>query len=92
MPGPLDLRGLHDIADLDRAELKYPAFLPSTHARLAEVETASPVDVFATVRNRDVLLHHPYDSFSHLGAALHRAGRRRPRGAGDQADALPHLR
>jgi polyphosphate kinase len=62
--GPLDLRGLHDIADLDRAELKYPAFVPSTHAHLSEVESASPVDVFSTVRNRDVLLHHPYDSFS----------------------------
>ncbi len=62
--GPLDLRGLHDIADLDRAELKYPAFLPSTHHHLAEVESASPVDVFQTVRGKDVLLHHPYDSFS----------------------------
>jgi polyphosphate kinase len=64
VPGPLDLRGLHDIADLDRAELKYPAFIPSTHSHLAQVESASPVDVFTTVRNRDVLLHHPYDSFS----------------------------
>ncbi len=64
LPGPLDLRGLHDIADLDRAELKYPAFLPSTHAKLAEVESASPVDVFEAVRRGDVLLHHPYDSFS----------------------------
>jgi polyphosphate kinase len=64
VPGPLDLRGLHDIADLDRAELKYPAFLPSTHARLSGVESASPVDVFAAVRTSDVLLQHPYDSFS----------------------------
>jgi len=64
VPGPLDLRGLNDIADLDRAELKYPAFLPSTHAHLAEVESASPVDIFTTVRRRNVLLHHPYDSFS----------------------------
>jgi polyphosphate kinase len=64
VPGPLDLRGLHDIADLDRAELKYPAFVPSTHTHLSGVESASPVDVFSTVRARDVLLHHPYDSFS----------------------------
>lgn len=64
VPGPLDLTGLHDIADLDRAELKYPAFLPSTHALLAPVESASPVDIFAATRERDVLLHHPYDSFS----------------------------
>src|SRR5215217_1802420 len=50
VPGPLDLRGLHDIAELDRAELKYPAFLPSTHAHLAEVESSSPVDVFTAAR------------------------------------------
>jgi polyphosphate kinase len=62
--GPLDLRGLHDIADLPRQELKYPAFVPTTHHRLAEVESASPVDVFKAARRNDVLLHHPYDSFS----------------------------
>ena len=64
VPGPLDLRGLHDIADLDRADLKYPAFLPATHPLLAPVESASPVDVFKAVRRNDVLLQHPYDSFS----------------------------
>ncbi|MGN0064464.1 MAG: RNA degradosome polyphosphate kinase [Nocardioides sp.] len=64
LPGPLDLRGLHSIADLPRDDLKFPAFLPSTHADLAEVESASPVDVFDSVRRHDVLLHHPYDSFA----------------------------
>jgi polyphosphate kinase len=64
LPGPLDLTGLHSIADIDRAELKYPAFVPSTHHALAEVESASPVDVFEALRRHDVLLHHPYDSFS----------------------------
>ncbi|MGO4255642.1 RNA degradosome polyphosphate kinase [Marmoricola sp. RAF53] len=64
LPGPLDLRGLHDIADLDRQDLKYEAFLPATHRLLAPVESASPVDVFKAVSRSDVLLHHPYDSFS----------------------------
>jgi polyphosphate kinase len=64
LPGPLDLRGLHAIADLDRAELKYPAFVPTTHTKLAEVDTASPADMFAALSHRDVLVHHPYDSFS----------------------------
>ncbi|MGH3354468.1 MAG: polyphosphate kinase 1, partial [Nocardioidaceae bacterium] len=64
LPGPLDLTGLNGIADLDRAELKYPAFLPKTHPHLAEVESASPADMFAALRRRDVLVHHPYDSFS----------------------------
>ncbi|WP_370246486.1 RNA degradosome polyphosphate kinase [Nocardioides sp.] len=64
LPGPLDLRGLHGIADLNREELKYPAFVPATHSRLADVESAAPVDVFKAVRRRDILLHHPYDSFA----------------------------
>ena len=32
LPGPLDLRGLHGIADLSREDLKYPAFVPTTHS------------------------------------------------------------
>ncbi|MCX6398972.1 MAG: RNA degradosome polyphosphate kinase [Propionibacteriales bacterium] len=64
LPGPLDLRGLHSIADLPREDLKYPSFVPVTHTRLAEVESAAPVDVFKAIRRRDVLLHHPYDSFA----------------------------
>ncbi len=62
--GPLDLRGLFSLADLDRADLKYPAFLPKTHPHLSEVETAKPADMFAAIKQRDVLLHHPYDSFA----------------------------
>ncbi|HEV8055508.1 MAG TPA: RNA degradosome polyphosphate kinase [Nocardioidaceae bacterium] len=64
LPGPLDLTGLHGIADLDRAELKFPAFVPKTHPHLAEVESSSPADMFAALCRRDVLVHHPYDSFS----------------------------
>jgi polyphosphate kinase len=64
VPGPLDLRGLFSVADIDRADLKYPAFLPATHPHLAEVETAQPADMFAALKHRDVLLHHPYDSFA----------------------------
>ncbi|TWG92510.1 polyphosphate kinase [Nocardioides sp. J9] len=64
LPGPLDLRGLHSIADLPRDDLKYPSFVPATHPSLAEVESAAPVDVFKALRRRDVLVHHPYDSFA----------------------------
>ncbi|GAB2624920.1 RNA degradosome polyphosphate kinase [Streptomyces capparidis] len=64
LPGPLDLTGLFVITGLDRPELKYPKFVAGTHRDLAEVETASPPDVFAAMRERDILLHHPYDSFS----------------------------
>jgi polyphosphate kinase len=64
LPGPLDLRGLSVIADLAREGLKYPPFVPTTHRDLAEVETSSPPDVISAMRQREVLLHHPYDSFS----------------------------
>jgi polyphosphate kinase len=59
VPGPLDLTALHAIADIDRAELRYPAFVPVTHPRLQEQP-----DVFAALRAGDVLVHHPYDSFA----------------------------
>lgn len=64
LPEPLDLTGLNLMADLDRADLHYPPFVPTTHRYLAEVESSSPTDVFAAIRERDILLHHPYDSFS----------------------------
>lgn len=64
LPGPLDLTGLFGIASLDRPELKFPKFIAGTHRDLAEVESASAPDIFAALRERDVLLHHPYDSFS----------------------------
>ncbi|HSI93989.1 MAG TPA: RNA degradosome polyphosphate kinase [Jiangellaceae bacterium] len=64
LPGPLDLSGLHAIANLDRAEHKYRPFLPATHRELPEVESAAPADMFAALRRRDILVHHPYDSFS----------------------------
>jgi polyphosphate kinase len=64
LPEPLDLRGLNLVADLDLPDLHYSKFVPKTHRHLNEVETAKPSDVFAAIRERDVLLHHPYDSFS----------------------------
>ncbi|MSW43397.1 MAG: RNA degradosome polyphosphate kinase, partial [Actinobacteria bacterium] len=64
LPGPLDLTGLWTVVSLDRDDLKQPRFVSKTSKRLADVESSSPPDVLAAVRERDVLLHHPYDSFS----------------------------
>ena len=64
LPAPLDLTGLFSLADVDRDDLSYPNVLPITHPHLAEVETARPADMFAAIRRRDVLVHHPYDSFA----------------------------
>lgn len=64
LPAPLDLTGLNLIADLDRPDLRFRRFVGGTHRHLAEVESAKPTDVFAAIRRRDILLHHPYDSFA----------------------------
>src|SRR5450830_951823 len=64
LPAPLDLTGLTLIADLDRADLSYPRFVGGTHRHLAEVESSTQGDIFAAIRRRDILLHHPYDSFA----------------------------
>ena len=62
IPGLLDLASLWQIYDVDRPDLKDPPFVPATPPRFAENETAK--SVFATLREGDVLVHHPYESFA----------------------------
>ncbi|WP_245160014.1 RNA degradosome polyphosphate kinase [Blastococcus sp. CT_GayMR19] len=62
VPGLLDLSALWSVYDLDRPELKDDPFVPATHPRLSDGET--PKSVFATLREGDVLVHHPYYSFA----------------------------
>ena len=64
LPAPLDLTGLFALGDSRREDLKYPGFLPITHPDLAEVESASPADMFTALKRHDVLVQHPYDSFA----------------------------
>ena len=64
LPAPLDLTGLNLVADLERSELRFPAFVPRTHPDLAPVETSQASDILASIRVKDILLQHPYDSFS----------------------------
>ncbi|MCW2592411.1 MAG: polyphosphate kinase 1 [Mycobacterium sp.] len=62
VPGLLDLSSLWQIYGVDRPELKDPPFVPATPPAFGERET--PKSIFATLRDGDVLVHHPYDSFS----------------------------
>ncbi len=62
VPGLLDLSSLWQIYGIDRPELKDPPFVPATPPAFGERET--PKSIFAALRDGDVLVHHPYDSFS----------------------------
>ncbi|WP_338749927.1 RNA degradosome polyphosphate kinase [Janibacter alittae] len=64
LSGPLDLRGLHEIADIDRTDLHFAPFVAGTHPDLAPAESAKAADLFGRIARQDVLLQHPYDSFS----------------------------
>lgn len=63
VPGLLDLTAMWQIYNgVDRPDLKDPPFVPATHPHFAEGET--PRSVFARLRDHDILVHHPYHSFS----------------------------
>jgi len=62
--GMLDLTGLNLLVDLDRADLKASPWSPVTPPALQTLPDGEPPDVFAAVRAGDILLHHPYDSFT----------------------------
>jgi polyphosphate kinase len=78
--GPLALAGLMELARLDRPDLKLPPFVP---AGLARVLGADPItgaqnawggaDIFSVLRERDVLVHHPYQTFGAVADFLRAA-------------------
>ena len=62
--GMLDLTALWQLVDLDRPDLKTPSYTPVIPPRLTPHEDGEPVDVFAQIRAGDLLVHHPYESFT----------------------------
>ncbi|WP_243224608.1 RNA degradosome polyphosphate kinase [Microbacterium sp. CIAB417] len=64
LPGPLDLRGLFDLGRIERPDLRYPPHLPTTALAFQPGDNNERSDVFSSIRKRDVLVHHPYESFA----------------------------
>ena len=64
VPGMLDLTCLWQIATLDLPALRDPAWTPIVPTRLLPADEGEPVDVFAAIRKGDLLVHHPYESFT----------------------------
>ena len=64
LPAPLNLRDLLKIADLDIPKLNFPAFRSRTVASLREVDAEEPDLFFSAIRQGEILLHHPYESFT----------------------------
>jgi polyphosphate kinase len=64
LPAPLDLGGLFEVTRIDRPELKYPPHVPTTSVNLLPTEATDTYDIFSSIGKRDILLHHPYESFA----------------------------
>lgn len=63
LPSPLDLTGLADIASLPYPALRFEPH-PVVTNRYLRPRDDETVDFFSVLRNREVLVHHPYESFS----------------------------
>lgn len=70
--GPIDLGRLRHLLNLDRPDLKDKPFLPFTPAGL---QPKPDEDLFARIRQGDVLLHHPFESFQPVVEFLRKAAR-----------------
>ncbi|MBA2314942.1 MAG: polyphosphate kinase 1 [Chloroflexi bacterium] len=62
--GMLDLTGLGGLLDVDRPDLRQAPWTPVTPVRLLPPDDDEPADAFAAIRAGDILVHHPYESFT----------------------------
>ncbi|MBW2522803.1 MAG: polyphosphate kinase 1 [Deltaproteobacteria bacterium] len=67
-PSPMGLSALSQLSSVDRPALKYPVFFPVSPPSLTTEET-----IFDALRNRNMLLYHPYDSFNPVVSFLREA-------------------
>jgi len=77
--GPLDLSGLWAVHALDRPELKDRPWTPLTPPAFAPAEEGDRLDLFGAIRDHDLLVHHPYDSFTATVEEFVRLAARDPR-------------
>ena len=70
--GPIDLSRLRHVLSIDRPDLKDKPFVPSTPPGL---QAKAEDDIFARIRQSDVLLHHPFESFQPVVELLRKAAR-----------------
>ncbi len=71
--GLLGMSRMAAAAQIDRADLKYKPFIPASPAELQP--SGEEDDIFSIIRSRDVLLHHPFQSFQPVVDFLRRAAR-----------------
>ena len=64
LPEPLHLGDLFEISSIKRSDLHYPPHVPTTAAALLAPDANEARSIFSSIRRGDILLHHPYESFS----------------------------
>ena len=67
---PLGMTDLFELLKVDKPDLKYPPFIPSIPSWLE-----SDRDIFASIKEKDTILFHPYESFQPFLTLLHRAAK-----------------
>lgn len=64
LPAPLDLSGLFALSRLPRPDLKFKPHIPVTHPQFRTNSPSERPDTFSAIARREVLVHHPYESFA----------------------------
>jgi polyphosphate kinase len=64
LPAPLDLGGLFQLMKIDKPQLKFPKHVPTTSIGLMPSQPNAVPNIFTSIAHGDVLVHHPYESFS----------------------------
>ena len=91
LPAPLDATVLFELGGIDRPDLKYRSFVPTTNRQIAEVESSRAQDIFAAIRERDYPSASPVRFVLYLRSGVPSAGCGGSEGARHQADVVPYV-